>query len=123
MSLRLRLLDADGLTRTLASAGIGRSALTADRQAAAMADATVAVNGLEALEVALDLAAKIAFNRQFAGCDRMDQFTHLLGAEVFGANIGIDIGLFEDALGRRWPDSVDIRKRGFDAFVAGNFNT
>ena len=123
MSLRFRLLDADRLARTLASACIGRGALTANGQAAAMANAAVAVDRLEALEVALNFAAKITFNRQFAGGDRVDQLTHLLGAEVLGANIRINIGLFEDAFSSRRPDPVDIRKGGFDALVAGNFNT
>ena len=53
----------------------------------------------------------------------MDQFTHLLRGKVFGPEIGVDIGLFENALGSRGPDSINIRKGGFDAFVAGNFNT
>jgi hypothetical protein len=49
----LRALDADGLTRALAGAGVGLGALAADREAATVADATIAVDRLETLEVLL----------------------------------------------------------------------
>ena len=88
-----------------------------------MADAAIAVDRLEPLQVALNLAAKVTFDRQFASRDSVNQLAHLLGAEVFRPDIRIDISLFEDAFRRRWPDSVNIREGGFDAFVAGNFNT
>ena len=64
----LGALDADGLARALAGAGVGRGALAAHGQAAAMADAAVAVDGLEALEVGLQFAAQVALDR--AACSR-----------------------------------------------------
>src|SRR6185503_19797430 len=48
--------DADGLARALAGAGVGAGALAADGEAATMPNATIAVDRLEALQVAGDFA-------------------------------------------------------------------
>ena len=55
--LGLGFLDADGFTGAFASAGVGGGALAAHGEAAAMANAAVTVDRLEALEVALKFAA------------------------------------------------------------------
>ena len=52
-----------------------------------MADAAVAVDRLEALQVALHFAAQIALDRQLARGDRLDDLVELLGAQVLGAGI------------------------------------
>ena len=57
-------LHADRLARALAGPGVGRRALAADRQSTPVPDAAIAVDRLEALKIALHLAAKIAFDAQ-----------------------------------------------------------
>ena len=60
--LRLGPDNTDRLTRTLTSAGVGRGALAANWQTAAMTDATIAVDRLKPLQIGLDFTAKIAFD-------------------------------------------------------------
>ena len=56
----------DGLARALAGAGVGLGALAADRQAAQVPDAAVALDALQALQVHADFAAQIAFDHILA---------------------------------------------------------
>ena len=77
--------DADGLARALAGAGVGLGALAADGKTAAMADATVAIDRLEALQIALDIPAEIALDQQAAAGDRVDDGVELLDAQILGA--------------------------------------
>ena len=86
-----------------------------------MADTTVAVDRLEALQVGLKFAAQVTLDDDFLGGDGRDDRTDLLGAEFLGPGVGVDIGLFEDALGGLGSDSVDVTKGGLDALVTGNF--
>jgi len=88
-----------------------------------MADAAVAIDRLEALQIALQLAAKIAFDDDAILADRADDRADLLGRKIFRANVRIDVGLLEDALGGLRADAVDVGQRRFDAFVAGNINS
>jgi len=120
--LFLGALHTDRLARSLACAGIGGGALPTDREAAAMADAAIAIDGLEALEVGLQLAAQIAFNRELARGDGVDDLVELLGGQILGADVRIDIGLLEDAERGARANAVDVRKRRGNALVAGNFN-
>ena len=67
---------------------------------AAMANATITVDRLEAFQIALHFAAKIAFDRDFVRRDRLNDFVDLLRRQILCAQVRIDIGLFEDALRR-----------------------
>ncbi len=55
-------LHADCLAGALAGSGVGRGALATDGQSAPVADAAITVDCLEALEIALNFAAKVAFD-------------------------------------------------------------
>ena len=87
-----------------------------------MADATVAVDRLQALEVLLKIAAKVAFDQNFLCRDGVDDRVELLGSEVFCADVWIHIGGFEHFLRVARADAVDVWERCFDALVAGNIN-
>ena len=113
-------LDADGFARPLAGAGVGGCALPANRQAAAVADAPVAVDGLEALEIALHFAAQIALDRDLVRVDRMDDRVELFGREILRAGVRINVRLFENLLRVARAHPINVGQRGFDAFVAGN---
>ena len=72
-SLRVRVaLHADGLAGTFARAGVRLGALTAHWQTAQMADAAVAFDALQALEVDAQFAAQIAFDDILSFLDRVD---------------------------------------------------
>ena len=88
-----------------------------------MPNSAVRIDGLQPLQVALHLAAKIAFNRDFVVRDRVNDFIQLLRRQILRAQVWIDIGLLEDALRRAQTDSVDVSERGFNAFVCWNFNS
>ena len=85
-----------------------------------MADATVAIDRLKALEIALNLAAEVTFDRNFIGVDRDDDGVQLFRRKILGTDVGIDVGLFENFFRVAGAHAVNIRQGGFDAFVAGN---
>ncbi len=88
-----------------------------------MPDPAITIDRLQPLQVALQLAAEIAFDHDLVGRDRMNDVVELLGREVFRAQIRIDVRLLENAFRRRRADAVNISERRFDAFVRGNFNS
>ena len=116
-------MDADGLARALASAGVGLGALTADGKAAAMANASVAVDGLEALEIGLKFPAEIAFDGELANGDRLDDLVELFRGQILRPHIGVDVSLIEDFFRGTGSDSINVWKRSFDPFVTGDFDT
>jgi hypothetical protein len=85
-----------------------------------MANATVAVDRLKALQVALDVTTEITFNQQTARGDGLDDLIEMFRAEVLGEHIWGDVRVFEDLFGGTWADPVDVRKGGLNAFVAGD---
>ena len=88
-----------------------------------MTDATVAVDGLEALEIGLNFAAKITLDGELAGGDGVDELVELLRGEILGPDIGIDVGLIEDLFGGAGSDPVNVRKGGFDSLVPWYFDS
>ena len=86
-----------------------------------MADATVAVDRLKALEVALQLTAQVAFDDDLQRIDGVDDRVELFRRQILRTDIGINSGDLKDALGVARSDAVDIGQRSFDTFVAGDF--
>jgi hypothetical protein len=91
-------LHADGLTRTFACAGVGLCALAAHGQAAQMADATIAFDALQTLEVHAEFAPQITFDNVFAVLNGMNNLRELLLVQVFGANARINFRLGQNDL-------------------------
>src|SRR6516164_8403961 len=73
------LLAGHGLARPLSGAGVGPSPLAADRQAAAVAQAAVATDLLEALDVLVQLPAERALDRVVLVQDRRNAGDVLVG--------------------------------------------
>ncbi len=71
-------LHADGFARAFARAGVGLRALAAHGQAAHVADAAVALDALQALEVHAEFAAQVAFDDVLAFLDRVNDLGELL---------------------------------------------
>ena len=64
-----------------------------------MPNATVAINRLQTLQIALDFATQIAFDLDLVIRDRVNDLVQLLRGEILRAQIWIDIGLLENAFG------------------------
>jgi hypothetical protein len=119
---RVRIaLDTDGLARTFARTRVGRGALTANRQAAQVADAAIALDALQTLEVHTQFAAQVTFDDVFAVLDCMNDLGHLLFRQVLGADLRFDLGFFQDLdrVGR--SDAIDVAQSDVDSLVAGDF--
>ncbi len=84
-------LHADGLTRTFARAGVGLRALAAHGQAALVADATVATDALETLEIHADFAAEVALDDILALLDRVDDLRELGLGQILCADGRVNI--------------------------------
>jgi hypothetical protein len=116
-------LHADSTTRTLAGACVGLGALTAHRQTAQVADATVTLDRLHALEVKTDLTTKIALDHILALLDRVNDLGELGFGQILGANARINAGNGEDVLRVGRADAVNVAERDVDALVRWNLNT
>jgi hypothetical protein len=84
-----------------------------------VANATITVDSLEALEISLYLSAEITLNQNLISIDRVDDGVELLRAQVFGAGVWINVRLLENFFGVARAHSINVGKRSFDAFVAG----
>jgi hypothetical protein len=121
-SFRVRIaLDTDGLARAFACARVGRGALTADRQTAQVADAAIALDALQTLEVHTQFAAQVTFDDILAVLDRVNDLGHLLFSQVLGAGLRFDFRCLKDVDGIGRSDAVDVAQGDVDPLVAGNF--
>src|SRR4051794_28207982 len=113
--------DTDSFARTLARARVCLRTLTANRQAAQMANATIALDALEPLEIHTDFAAEVAFNHVLTILDGMHDLRELRFGKVLGADRAVDIRAFEDLERVRRADAVNVTQRDIDALIRGNF--
>ena len=88
-----------------------------------MPNATVAINRLQTLQIALDFATQIALDLDLVIRDRMNDLVQLLRGEILRTQIWIDIGLLENASGCGKTDSIDVGQGRFDALVCRNFDS
>src|SRR5207248_1928548 len=96
-------------------------ALPPHRQSTPMPDTAVTIDRLQPLQIALNFSPQIAFDRQFARGDRLDDLVELFAAEVFRADVRVDVHLLENLFRRARPHAVNVWQRSFDAFLARNF--
>src|SRR5580658_7105863 len=102
-----RFLAGDRPRRTLARAGIGMSALSPHRQPLAMAQAPIAAEIHQPLDVHGHLAAQIAFDRVVVVDDLADA-QHLVVGQLMHPPLRRDGELLTDLLGGGPADAVDI---------------
>ena len=88
-----------------------------------MADATVAVDGLEALQIAGDLAAEVTLEHPLVLGDEVEDLVELLFGEVLRPHVGIQSGLFDEEIGPRGTDAVDVTEGVRDFLFRGDFYT
>src|SRR3954453_2483607 len=101
----------DCLTRAFAGARIRLGALATNGQAAQVTDAAIAFDTLQALEIHADFAAEIAFDHILTVLDGVDDLRKLGLGEIFGANLGIDLGAGEDLYRVSGADAVNVTQR------------
>src|SRR5207249_6020359 len=101
---------------TFAGASVGVGALSANRERAAVAEATIGLNFDEALDVERDVLAEIAFDLALGFNDLTDAVQRVL-VERAQLREGIDVRLREDLGGARVADSEDVGETDARLFV------
>src|SRR3990170_3672593 len=120
-SLRL-LLAGDGALRALAGARVGLGALTADREAHAVAATLVAADLDLAADVRLDLTSEVALDLE-VGFDLVAKLDQLLVTERVDPGVRVDAGGGQELLGAGTADTVDVGECDLDALVAREVHT
>src|SRR5918995_7207493 len=120
-SLRL-LLAGDGALGTLAGTRVGLGALTADREAHAVAATLVAADLDLAADVRLDLTSEVTLDLE-VGFDLVAKLDQLLVTERVDPGVRVDSGGLEQLLGAGTADAVDVGECDLDALVAREVDT
>jgi hypothetical protein len=120
---RLRLLLAgDRLSRTLAGARVGVGALTADREALAVAEATVAAKVHQTLDIHGNFATKIAFHDVVA-VDRLANLEDFGVRQLVNATVGRDADALADFLCELRADPMNVLKCDQNALLRRDIHT
>ena len=88
-----------------------------------MPDTAITIDRLQALQVALHIAAQIAFDLDFVVRDRVNDLVQLLRRQLFRPQIRVDVRLLQNPLGCAQADSINVSKRRLDALLCWNFNS
>ena len=88
-----------------------------------MADTTVAVNGLKAFQVARDLTSEITLEHPFVFGDDVENFVQLLLGQILRPHIGAEACFFDEEVGPRGSDAVDVTEGERDFLFRGDFYT
>src|SRR3954451_21428246 len=100
----------------LARARVGLGVLAADGQAAPVAQAAVAADLHQALDVLRTLTAQVALDRQSA-VDGVAQLADLVLGEVADVGVGRDADLGQELVRRRSADPIDVGEADLHALV------
>src|SRR5437660_7605570 len=120
--LARRLLLGDrGAARPLAGARVGVRALAAHGQAPPVAQAAVAADVHQPLDVHLGALPEVALDLALTLDDLADA-VELRLVQVAHAHVGADLRLLEDGVRARAPDSVDVRQSDLDPLVDRQVN-
>jgi hypothetical protein len=86
-----------------------------------MSDSSVTIDRLEPFQIALQLTAQVTFDQDFASRDRLNDFVDLVGRQILGSQIRVDISPFQDPFSRAWTNSVNVSQGRFNPFLGRNF--
>lgn len=86
-----------------------------------MTDATVAINRLQTLEIAGNIAPEIALNDPLVIGDDMENLIELLLSEIRSAHVGIKTSSGDDEIGPGGANAIDIPEGVSDLLFGGNF--
>src|SRR5699024_3893034 len=118
----LLLLVGDGTLGTLAGTGVGLGPLAANGQPLAVADAAVAADLGQALDVHRHVAAQVALHGVLVANDLTQLGLVLLG-QVLHAGVRVDSGLGQDLVGAGAPNAVDISEADLNSLLSRQVNT
>ena len=88
-----------------------------------MAEATVGLDLLEALEVEPELATKVTFDRDIGAGDGICESGELVVAKLTGAGIWVDPGAGEHFVAEGRSDAVDVADGSLHALLVRNFDS
>jgi hypothetical protein len=97
------------------------SALTPDRKPAAMANTLIGANLDLALDVLLNLSAKVPLNL-VVGLNQPANLGGLVLGQVFDLGVGVQSQITTDLMGTGESDPKDVRQANLEALVAGKIN-
>ncbi len=115
-------LHPDRLARTFARPGIGLGALTPHRETADVADPTIALDALQALEVHAEFAAQVTFDHVLAILNRVNDLRKLRFGQILGPDGSVNVRAFENLERIDRPDAIDVTERNINALVRWYFN-
>ena len=92
-------------------------------KSAQMADAAIAFDALQALEIHAEFAAQIAFDDVFAFLDRVDDLRELRLGQILRADRAVNVRALENLQRVDRADAVNVAQRNVYALVRRNFNT
>src|SRR5690606_10982639 len=95
---------------------------TANGQAATVTNAPVAIDRLQALEIARDITAQIAFHHPLVVGDDMENLVQLLFGQIRGAHVGIKTSGGNDEVSPCRANAVDVSEGVSDLLFGGKFN-
>src|SRR6267378_3725105 len=117
------LLTCDSSLRAAPTTSVGARSLAANRQAPAMAAATVRADLGHSLDVHRDLAPKVALDQHFFGgghaVDDLAEPADLLLGEVFDSRVSVEVGHLHELFGSRPADPVDVHERDHHPLLRG----
>src|SRR4051812_47773597 len=115
-SLRNLFLTSDRATRTLLRACVRVRALTANRQALAMADATVRADIHQSLDVHRDFRAERALDLEIP-VDHLAKLRHVGVGQIANTKVRVDARLLENFAGAAAADPKNVRQSDLDLLL------
>ena len=88
-----------------------------------MALTAIAVDGCQPLEGRLLFPAKITLNRDSLALDHLRNLHQLIFRKLTGPQVVIHPGLLKNPEGGRWPNSVNVAERSFDALLVRDLDS
>ena len=88
-----------------------------------MADATVALDLGQTLDVQRNITAKIALDDDVVLIDILADLGFVLGREILDPDVRVDPGTGQDLVGRAAADAIHISQTNFDPLLARQINT
>ena len=117
----LLLLICDGPFGTFTGTSIGLASLATDGQTLSVAQAAVAADLGQTLDVQSGLTTQVAFHNEVV-VNALADFCLFLVGEVFYSGVGVDPGHIQDLLCAGPADSVDISESDLDSLVFRQVN-
>jgi hypothetical protein len=116
------LFAGDGFLGALASACVRARALSADWEAAAMTDASVAGDISQARNVLRNLTAKLAFDSVIL-VQKCGDSCHFVFAKFASMRLRLDARFVAQLASSLWADAIQVRQRNDRWAVVWNINT